>query len=166
MISNSGGTQRKRDASTPPPAIIVGKIYAEWCGHCTALIPEWNKLLKEFKNDARIKFVKFGDTEKNKNLGVTVEGQIADFNLKHNTQLASSGYPTIFIYYGDKLEYYNGERNQFEMSKWIRSCLANLPKQMKGGKASSRRSKGTRKTWFDRIFATRRSRGKTARKMV
>ena len=30
--------------------ILIGKVYANWCGHCQHLKPEWLKMKKELKS--------------------------------------------------------------------------------------------------------------------
>ena len=43
-----GNTQPEPKTHTAPKKniFVIGKIYANWCGHCTALAPKWNKLTK------------------------------------------------------------------------------------------------------------------------
>jgi len=110
--------------------MLVGKIYADWCGHCVSLKPEWAKLKNMIKHNmgrslknVHIEFVEIGDTEENKSIGKTVDNMIHDFNNKHMsnspTKLAlDGGYPTVFKHCNGKLEYYKGERNAAALYKW------------------------------------------------
>jgi len=131
---------RKR---TPKKHLVVGKIYADWCGHCVALKPEWEKMKRfvrlnmgrKLKN-VHIEFVEMGDTEENKAAGKTVDGLVAEFNAKHlpavdpSEKVTSSGYPTIFKLCDGKVEYYESERLGQAMYKWaIQGCDDNSKTQ-------------------------------------
>jgi len=117
--------------------IVIGKIFADWCGHCTALKPEWEKfkrIIKQnmgrsFKN-IQVEFLEFGDTVENKLKNITVEGLVNQFNQKHldlfDKKLEYNGFPTIFKYCvtsnGKKtLEYFNGERTATDLWKWYKT---------------------------------------------
>jgi len=52
----------KPNKTIPPnnDIIIIGKISASWCGHCVALQPIWDKVLKNPENS----LVKFLNIEK------------------------------------------------------------------------------------------------------
>jgi thiol-disulfide isomerase/thioredoxin len=115
----------------PKTQLIIGKIYADWCGHCVALNPHWtnmkNKIRSnmDFKNTI-VEFVEIGDTEKNKQSGKTVDNMINQFNRKHmyksNQKLAlDGGYPTLFKLHNGRLEYYKGDRNADSMYNWYTS---------------------------------------------
>ena len=111
--------------------IIVGKIYADWCGHCQQLKPEWSKMktnvTKHNKKHLQIVEIEESQTEK-----------MANFKAQH-PNLQVNGYPTIFkIHPNGHIEYYSGERTADKMQKWAL--------QKNGGKQTFRRKKRERKT--------------------
>jgi thiol-disulfide isomerase/thioredoxin len=115
----------------------VGKIFADWCGHCVALKPEWDNLKSKIQQeigrsikDIAVVFVEIGDTEENKIAGKTVDGMISEYNNKHASNLAlQGGYPTIFRHCGNKIEYYDGPRTSDELWKWFKSGCDGLSKK-------------------------------------
>lgn len=129
-VKNSHSSRSKSIKNSPKKKMLVGKIYADWCGHCVSLKPEWAKLKNMIKHNmgrslknVHIEFVEIGDTEENKSIGKTVDNMIHDFNNKHMsnspTKLAlDGGYPTVFKHCHGKLEYYKGERNAAALYKW------------------------------------------------
>tara|TARA_A100001015_G_scaffold288051_1_gene358527 strand:- start:1058 stop:1720 length:663 start_codon:yes stop_codon:yes gene_type:complete len=69
-------------------------VYADWCGHCKKMKPDWDRLEKEFPD----KCVSYNSD--------SPEGK--DMFKKHNL----SGYPAMFYIdgNGNKLDDYNGDR--------------------------------------------------------
>jgi thiol-disulfide isomerase/thioredoxin len=93
-----------------PSPIIVGKVYANWCGHCQHLKPEWKALKKSLSN-ARVKFIEIEESESAKR---------AHFEKKNKIQLDVNGFPTIFKIHTNKpVEYYTGPRTADAMRAWI-----------------------------------------------
>lgn len=122
--------------------VLIGKVYADWCGHCQTLKPEWAKMkIAIKKRNPSIEVIEIEQKEETK-----LE------NTKNRVKgLAADAYPTIFKYIsGDKKPtYYNGERTSDKMTAW---ALGNKNK-MNGGKRSKkiRRSvkrRRTTKSWF------------------
>ena len=147
------GGRHKKSAKN---VLHVGKIYADWCGHCQTLQPEWARMKKDVKlalgrslKNLHVEFVEIGDTPKNKAKGLTVEGMITKYNEKHLTKsaekLKGDGYPTVFKVLNGKLHYYTGNRDAKSMYSWYIQGVNNAKpmanKIMKGGKKS--RSKKT-----------------------
>ena len=118
-----GGKPRK-------PVLVMGKIFADWCGHCVALKPEWAKLKRDVKaamgryfKNVRVEFHEIGDTPHNKARGLTVDGMLEKFNGRHMSnspeKLAlDGGYPTLFKVHKGKIEYYKGSRDAKSMFQW------------------------------------------------
>ena len=97
--------------------IIVGKVYATWCGYCQQLAPEWSKLKKILKN---VEFVDIEEKQVNKKQ--QFESKYAkSLNLINNKpQLEINGYPTIFkIHPNRKIEYYTGARTAPAIKQWV-----------------------------------------------
>ena len=148
-ISTLGGTKKKSTKNV----LHIGKIYADWCGHCQTLQPEWARMKNDMKlamgrslQNVHIEFVEIGDTPKNKAKGLTVEGMITKYNGKHlpNSveKVKSDGYPTLFKVLNGKLEYYAGNRDANSMYTWYIQGVSkpNVLKKplMKGGKKGTR----------------------------
>lgn len=141
--STQGRTRRTKKPATisnRKKQIIIGKIFADWCGHCTALQPEWNAMKRQVKlqmgrtlGNADILFIDIGDTEKNRLLGNTVASQVDTFNAKHlstvdpSKQVMADGYPTIFKLCNGRVEYFKGTRTRNELYAWAtQDCNATI----------------------------------------
>ena len=94
--------------------IVVGKVYANWCGHCQALKPEWKKMkqhLSKKKGKRHIVFVEIEESE--------IHSKLDKLNKDHNVNVQVGGYPTVFSIEGGKVKYYNGNRQSNQMSQWF-----------------------------------------------
>lgn len=114
--------------------VLIGKIYADWCGHCQTLKPEWQKMkqsLKKINPSIQIVEVEESDTEKLERIKKIAGG------LKVNA------YPTIFKYKGGRIEYYNGERLAKPMQSW---ALNRKVYRINGGKKNGKNDKNDKKT--------------------
>jgi thiol-disulfide isomerase/thioredoxin len=106
---------------------IIGKIYANWCGHCQQLKPEWSKMKTNLKQNAHLQIIEIEESQNE---------LLTEFKSKH-PNLQINGYPTIFkIHSNGAIEYYSGDRKANEMQKWAL--------RKKGGKQTFRRKKRTK----------------------
>ena len=121
---------RKRHSAKPT---IIGLIYANWCGHCQALKPEWDmfkrnlKMDKKLANKCGIFEVEDGDAMKDtkiKKISKKVKGG----------ELQVNGFPTLFKISGGNIEYYNGERNATSLLDWAKLSNQNGGKTRKNRK--------------------------------
>jgi len=163
------------------PVLVIGKIFADWCGHCVALKPEWAKMKRDiaaamgrhFKN-VRIEFREIGDTPHNKAKGLTVDGMIEKFNGRHMSKSSEKlaldgGYPTLFKFHKGKLEYYKGSRDAKSMFQWYASGVSGhqVHRKMHGGSSKPRRNSSFRKTkrstLYDYVFG-KTTKSKTQRR--
>jgi hypothetical protein len=104
------------------PAIVVGKIYANWCGHCTALAPEWDKMKTVLKSKhANIVFEEIEQSEE----AIMLNRVNRLYRNRTATQVAlQDGYPTIFKIVKGKLSYYNGARKADALVSWVDTPIA------------------------------------------
>jgi thiol-disulfide isomerase/thioredoxin len=106
----TGGKRNRRKTAKNMPKIVMGKVYADWCGHCQALKPEWARM-KKIVPMRKVVCVEIND--KHKEVG------IANLNRKYGVQLPMpNGYPTIFKIVGKKISYYEGARTAKDLAKW------------------------------------------------
>ena len=131
--------------------ILIGKVYANWCGHCQTLKPEWLKMKKDLKSKMKkmgylIEFVEIEESQKN---------NLAKFK-KRFPKLNVSGFPTIFkISGGSDIEYYKEERVAQKMGEW---ALGQNNVTMGGKKrktVKSKTSKNKRKTAKNKTMISR-----------
>lgn len=120
---------RRTLKNKPTKKIIVGKIYADWCGHCIALKPEWDKMKSQIKK-SHIEFIEIEASETT---------DLEKFENQHNTKIQVNGYPTIFKI-TEHVEYYQGPRDANNLQKW---ALSNNKRQ---GGSSRKNKKSKRKT--------------------
>lgn len=118
LIDLDGG-KRKRANSKPITRrnaknnIIAGKIYANWCGHCTALEPEWDKMCKIIKQKDKKRRFKFMQIEEKQ-----IATEFPKFKKNHNVDLTADGFPSLFRFANGKVEYYQGNREANQMTEW------------------------------------------------
>jgi thiol-disulfide isomerase/thioredoxin len=101
-------TLKRRNAK--PAAIVVGKVYANWCGHCQMLAPEWEKM-KKAAAGKKIHFVEIEESAIDAKKSA-VESQIGGI-------IEVNGFPTIFkSAKRGHIEYFQGDRNAEAMLQW------------------------------------------------
>jgi|Laugrespbdmm15sn_2_1035079.scaffolds.fasta_scaffold00017_23 thiol-disulfide isomerase/thioredoxin len=130
------GTRRTPRVATKK--VVVGLIYADWCGHCKSLKPIWNKMEKYIKlgkgrslRNTAFEFARIGDTTENKKNGISVESLLERLNLKYfpegDQRVSADGFPTLFKICDNKLEYYSGERTFKQLLRWYTAdCSATI----------------------------------------
>jgi len=92
---------------------MFAEFYANWCGHCKTLAPEWKNLTETIEKDY-----------KDKNLGiVSIESDVKhkdiDTVLKE-VGLEVTGFPTIGLLKDKKFIRYDGNRNAASMLQFIK----------------------------------------------
>lgn len=101
-------TRKHRDSETP---IVIGKIYANWCGACNALKPEWEKMRKILSLKRRpLEWVEIEESE--------VKEKLSELKKKYGVDVSYTGYPTIFTIKDGQVKYYNGDRSAHKMADW------------------------------------------------
>ena len=120
-----------------PSPIIIGKVYADWCGHCQALKPKWEQL-KKILPKGRVQTVEIEEAETDKR---------AQFEKTHKKTINVSGYPTIFKIANGKIEYYSGPREPEDMKRWVLSTPNK--KTFRQSRRKSRGKKRTRKSFLN-----------------
>ena len=119
------------------PKVVIGLVYANWCGHCQALkndeMSPWQQLHSRL-NGPEYEYAEI-DADNNRDQDILEVNQ----RLNPNSQpLKADGYPTIFRIKNGNLDYYNGERSAPELIRWFGGgddkmnggcgCNAELPK--------------------------------------
>ena len=127
------------------------EFYANWCGHCKTLAPEWKKLTETIETK-----------HKDKNLGiVSVESGVIhkdiDTVLKQ-VNLTVNGFPTIGLIKNKKFIPYNGKRDEASMLKFIKKEAWGT---MTGG--GTRRKTSKRKTSQHKRSKHKRSKHKRSK---
>jgi len=118
---------------------VVGKLFATWCGHCTTLAPEWEKMKEEVKKNTKNDHIEFVEIESE-----NLDSGLEELNKRFKTNVElKGGYPTLFkIEPGrKKVDYYNGDRQANNLIKW---SLKN-DNQTGGNKKRTKRGKKQRR---------------------
>ncbi len=96
----------------PSKTIVAGKLIWDQCGHCKALIPEWNKMKQSIRTLSKktpgifYRFVEIKAGEKEQDhINIINNKYLKDSEEKLAVQ---GGYPTVFKIDEGKLKYFNG----------------------------------------------------------
>ena len=110
------------------PILVIGKIYASWCGHCITLEPKWEvveeSLNKHFPITSELLIHNVEESDMNdekKGLGI-LQMYVTNADEKVDLQ---GGFPTIYKIVNGKVTYYDGPREVVPMTKW---ALQGLPR--------------------------------------
>ena len=108
------------------------EFYANWCGHCKTLAPEWKKLIKmievpEYK-DKKLAIVSVESGVINKDID----------NVLKQIELKVNGFPTIGLVKDKNFISYDGKRDAASMLKFIKEKALNT---MGGGGGRSTRKR-------------------------
>jgi len=106
------GGKKKPHSKTKRNVVVVGKVYADWCGHCQMLKTEWDKMKKNMKNNKR-KNIVFAEIEESE-----IGTKLKKLKEHHGVDVAVNGYPTLFRIENGKIDYYNGGREHGKMYNW------------------------------------------------
>lgn len=110
-----GGLKRRHTAKkhSKKNTVVIGKVYADWCGHCQTLKPEWAKMKKRVYSKKGRKHVVFVEVEE-KQIG----NKLRKLEKEHSVKVEANGFPTLFQISNGKVKYYNGVRQSDEMANW------------------------------------------------
>jgi thiol-disulfide isomerase/thioredoxin len=94
--------------------IVIGKVYADWCGHCQALKPEWKKMkhhVHSKKGKLRVVFVEIEEK--------AIDHKLKQLKNEYVVDVEVNGYPTVFKIENGKVDYFNGNRRSTDISNWV-----------------------------------------------
>ncbi len=86
-------------------------FHMDGCGHCVSMIPEWNRVITELKDNMKNEII----------LGAVERNDMEKFN-KHGIKPNVNGFPTVLYFHPSKLhspEVYNKDRSYEEFKRWI-----------------------------------------------
>ena len=105
-------------------------FYADWCGHCVNMKPEWEKLENKCKGNNNLNIARVNDQMKDK--------------LHNNIGNDVSGFPTIRLYNNGKLDNeYTGERNNNSFLEFLLNKINTLKKTKSNGNLKNSLKNGT-----------------------
>jgi thiol-disulfide isomerase/thioredoxin len=144
---------------------VFGKVYAEWCGACQNLEPNWIEMIDKLKQQEKLnsqEWSKFTPDQKKqemkKSIVINKDGTILEIiqiedtdydSFKSNnskfSDLTANGFPTIFRKIENSpVEYYQGDRSPDDMINWAlnRKVINNI-----GGSSKRDNKKHHNKTY-------------------
>ena len=88
-------------------------FYADWCGHCNMMKPEWKKLEKRCASDPRLNVAKVRDDMKD--------------NIPEQMNQNIQGFPTVRMFNNGKMmSEYSGERNNNAFLEFLLNKIKNV----------------------------------------
>ena len=136
--------------------VVIGKIYADWCGHCQQFAPEWKELESKIGDKVTMHKVRSGirgdeKNEKGENIAEELREKektiMEELNskLSEGKTLSARGFPSIYKIQGGNLEEYSGPRTVDELSKWATGMKTMGGAKKRKSKKAKKSKKGSRK---------------------
>ena len=122
--------------------------YADWCGHCVNMKPEWEKLEKSCESNNNLNIAKVNSNNMSE----------INSNMNQNIQ----GYPTIRLFNNSNLkEEYNGERSFESLLNFLKNN-SKVPNKNSSRKSRSRSRSRSRNPYKSnkQILVINRGKGK------
>jgi len=134
LHNNNNNKQQDNTTKT----VTVGLVHANWCGHCQHLMPEWNKMENNIKNDPKLNT----KCEIVKIESENISNELPKYENMINEKIPVDGYPTIFLIKDKKIEKYGGQRSAAAIGGWIAGAVNGHI----GGKSNVKTKKTARKS--------------------
>ena len=116
-INDESDTQTKEKEYKKNNKIGIVLVFAEWCGHCQALRPTWDDMVKQIDDN------KYDVVEINSD---NQEEEIQSLKNKYEVDdISVNGYPTIGSIKNKEFTPYNGSRNIKDLMKWTKTLMKN-----------------------------------------
>jgi thiol-disulfide isomerase/thioredoxin len=113
--------KQSRNNRVVQSVVVVGRVYADWCGHCRAMAKDWEKIKDHFETQTK-KYphskTKYEVISINSDEMSVKKPQVEKMYLS-NTEIVVKGYPTIFRIIDGKLDYYSGARTYSNLVRWF-----------------------------------------------
>lgn len=114
MILNTNSIEEMNNLrNEKQKGLVMILFYATWCGHCSAMEPEWEKLQENHPENVSLAKVESEDYN--------------NYEMSPNEDRVQ-GYPTVRLYHHDKMvKEFDGERNFETMYQFIEDYLNEHP---------------------------------------
>lgn len=109
-------TVKVLDKKTQKPVLVL--IHAEWCGHCKALMPQWNDMKRQLLKDNSY------TSENIKEIESEELYKLDDINrdyIEDGNNIYADGYPTMGKIQNGSFVRYQGGRSTSELMQWAKS---------------------------------------------
>jgi thiol-disulfide isomerase/thioredoxin len=122
--------------------VIIGLVYADWCGHCNALKPEWEAFKTAVKKDRKLSnkcsVFEVEDSDSMKS------AKLASMNKRiKGGEIQVNGFPTLFKISGGEVQYFQGGlRNAATLLEWAKQSSPYT-----GGKRKNKTANKSRKIY-------------------
>jgi thiol-disulfide isomerase/thioredoxin len=103
----------KKNRKSQKNMIVVGKVYADWCGHCQSLKPEWAKMKHKIHKKKGKHHIVYEEVEEKE-----IDTKLKRIKNEQKVNIEANGYPTLFRISNGKVDYYNGNRQSDAMADW------------------------------------------------
>lgn len=109
-------TYRRDKKVNKKSPVVVGKIYANWCGHCQNMADDWKALKNDLaKRGDAFEFSEIEQAHESRLIPLVNEKYLKKSQVKVALQ---GGYPTLFKIKEGNLSYFEGNRTFQEMRDW------------------------------------------------
>lgn len=114
MILNTNSVEEMNNLrNEKKKGLVLILFYATWCGHCSAMEPEWHKLEENHQEEINLAKVESEDYD--------------NYEMSANEDRVQ-GYPTVRLYHKDKMvKEFDGERNFDSMYQFLQDYLDDHP---------------------------------------